>query len=144
MKNKEKYLDEIIEAVLNDDLCEFVDKHCKHVIGCKNVTDCAKCRKELMAWLEEEYNPKPRLSYDEYVILKNTNIWYGWIARNDNDDLCIYASKPIKHTYRWYEQCGTLVFAGYNHLFQFVKWEDEEPTSIKELLDEYEKYHNDN
>lgn len=144
MKNKEKFIDEFVNAVLNDDLCEFVDKHCKHVISCKTATDCAKCRKKLMAWLDEEYKPEQRLSQAEYEMLKILDDIYNWIIRDSDGDLCLCSLEPSKEKYCW--ECkgfSARVYFLSPHLFQFIEWEDEEPYNIYDLINEYEKYHSD-
>ena len=82
------------------------------------------------------------------MILKNVDDVYNWIVRDSDEDLYLYssASEPLKEKYGWDGRVFvTKMFFPFDQLFQFIKWEDEEPTRIKELLDEYEKkYHNDN
>lgn len=138
MKNKEKYFDKIIEVVFKDYPCDFIEKYCFDCCGSAK-EDCVICEKKFKSWLEQEYVEKPRLSNNEYIILKNLNEDGKWIARSVKNDLYVYVDKPTKNTREWYESYGYLIFAGYNHLFQFVKYEDDEPYSIQELIDEYEK-----
>ena len=60
------------------------------------------------------------------VILGNLPKVYKWIER-DKEGLYCYKSLEI----------GNPAFAErliYDHLFQFIKWEDEEPYKIQELL----------
>ena len=87
--------------------------------------------KELL-WERKE---KPQLNEDEKAILKVLlKEKYKWIARDKNGCLYVYASKPEKVITIW-EGSG-LPMMPFNHLFQFIKWEDEEPYSIEELLGE--------
>ena len=87
--------------------------------------------KELL-WERKE---NPKLTEDEKAILKVLlNEKYKWIARDKNGCLYVYASKPEKVITIW-EGSG-LPMMPFNHLFQFIKWEDEEPYSIEELLGE--------
>ena len=87
--------------------------------------------KELL-WERKE---KPKLNEDEKAILKVLlNEKYKWIARDKNDWLYVYASKPKKGITIW-ENTGSPMMP-FVHLFNFIKWEDEEPYSIEELLGE--------
>ena len=86
--------------------------------------------KELL-WARKE----PKLNEDEKAILKVLlNEKYKWIARDKNDWLYVYASKPKKGITIW-ENTGSPMMP-FVHLFNFIKWEDEEPYSIEELLGE--------
>lgn len=87
-----------------------------------------------------------KLTEDEKVILKNIDKRYRWIARDDNGSLFIYGEKPIKKESSWISKmlidwCGIWIF---NHLFQSIKWEDEEPYLIEDLLkeDDYDEEEN--
>ena len=87
--------------------------------------------KELL-WERKE---KPQLNEDEKAILKVLlKEKYKWIARDKNGCLYVYASKPEKVITIW-ESSG-LPMMPFNHLFQFIKWEDDEPYLIEELLGE--------
>ena len=89
--------------------------------------------KELI-WERKE---KPKLTEDEKTILRNLPKHYKWIARDKNGCLYVYASKPEKVITIW-EGSG-LPMIPFDHLFQFIKWEDEEPYSIEKLLEGEEK-----
>ena len=77
-----------------------------------------------------------KLTDDEKAILKNINKRYKWIARDKDRTLFIYGNKPIKKESSWMSEnlfdwfCMWI----FNHLFQFIKWKDEEPYLIKDLL----------
>lgn len=94
------------------------------------------CKKVL--WERKE---KPVLTDDEKVILKNINKAFKYIARDRGDSLFVYTSKPIKKRNDWKfndidenlkDEWSAITI--YNHLFQFVKWEDKEPYLIEDLL----------
>lgn len=77
-----------------------------------------------------------KLTEDEKVILRNIDKKYKWIARDGDGKLCVFVDKPLKFPYMWNNKRNTgwdflNVFA---HLFQFIKWEDEEPYLIEDLL----------
>ena len=84
-----------------------------------------------------ERKEKPQLNEDEKAILRSLPKDYKWIARDKNGCLYVYASKPKKVKTIW-EGSGLLMLP-FDHLFQFIKWEDEEPYSIEELLEGEEK-----
>ena len=82
-----------------------------------------------LLWKRQEL---PKLSTAERVILENIDKLYKWIARDSDDALYVYTGKPTKYSSYWngYE----LILGGFPKLFTFVKWEDEQPYSIEELL----------
>ena len=89
--------------------------------------------KELL-WERKE---KPKLTGDEKVILRNVPQYYKWIARDKNGLICMYIKKPSKCEYSW-GSCKYMLLP-FNHLFQFIQWEDDEPYLIEELLGGEEK-----
>lgn len=127
MKNKEKYNDELIEAFVEGNTCVFKKKFILKG-HCHNRLACYECDKLTKKWLEEEYKEPIKLSKDEYIILKNIDKKYQWIARDIDDDLYLYQQNGDNFT------CINM----FNHLFQFVKWEDKESTNIQELLNNCE------
>ena len=96
--------------------------------------------KEVLSSLNEEKikeilmkSRKPTLSDAERVILENIDEDYKWIARDECGRLNIFASKPKKYTNFWNGNV-LLGINAFNHLFQFIKWENEQPYNIEELL----------
>ena len=86
--------------------------------------------KELL-W-ERKDEPKPKLTEDEKVILRNLPKEYKWIARDESTCIHLFTYKPNKNTWWWNgAECIKLVFP---HLFQFIQWKDEEPYLIEDLL----------
>lgn len=88
-----------------------------------------------------ERKDKPVLTEDEKTILKNLPKKFKYIARDKNGNLWIYEIPVEKHTSVWEmsnecKRSDVLDFEAFEHLFQFIKWEDEEPYSIKELLND--------
>ena len=88
--------------------------------------------------IEEEHKKSATLSADEEAILRNLPEEYKYIARDSNANISVYKTKPTKKLSIWVGLIGgnTAPLNLYNHLFQFVKWEDDEPYSIEELLKE--------
>ena len=91
-------------------------------------------------WEREEKEQTPLLSEAEYHILKNANTKWKWIARDGySEGLWLFGEKAKKRKEMsdWIGAEG-LHFDVYNHLFSCVKWEDDEPWEIAELLERYE------
>ena len=86
---------------------------------------------------EIEIEVEVKLTEDEKVILKNIDKSFKFIARCKEGDLCVYESKPIRSNYDgdWvlFNSEYNHVYI-YNHLFQFITSEDEEPYLISDLL----------
>ena len=90
--------------------------------------------KELL-WERKE---KPQLNEDEKAILRNVPKHYKWIARDKCGTICVFIDKPHKSGLGWGGNFFEVLVL-FSHLFQFIKWEDEEPYSIEELLKGEEK-----
>ena len=86
--------------------------------------------KELL-WERKEI---PQLTEDEKVILRNLPKYYKWIARDGDDMVYLYTQEPVKEKSigGWCGLGGSAIQFG--HLFQFIKWEDEKPYLIEDLL----------
>lgn len=135
MKNKEKYIDFIVEAFADADVdvCEFRRKHVLKQKDCNRFT-CVECSQRTKEWLEAEYQELVTLTDDEKVILKNLPKRYEWTARDEDGMLFLYPEKPLKKEAFWKSRSFESDFSMYDDLFQFINWEDEEPYNIDELL----------
>ena len=140
MKNKEKYIDELIQIIVSGyflavDKCTNEPRRCDHKTSCIeclfNKTGCSNGRKE---WLEQEYQEPITLTDDEKTILKNLPREYEWIARDKSWMLYLYFRKPLKTGTCWESESIESDFSMFGNLFQFIKWEDENPYNIDELL----------
>lgn len=94
-----------------------------------------KCNVNRMRWLLSEYTEPIKLAKLEYDILKHLsdNTKYLYITRDRCNGLFLYGMEPTKGDGCW----NGKYYAGmsaFNKLFQFIQWEDEEPTSIKDVL----------
>ena len=90
-----------------------------------------------VVWEKKEM---PKLSEAERIILENIPVEFkdGYIARDKgHTSLWLYTDKPEKCHHHWtnIHDSRCYSFPLFSHLFQFVKWEDKEPWSIKELLE---------
>ena len=79
-----------------------------------------------------ERKETPKLTEDEKVILRNVPKEYKWIARDSSGMVYIFIEKPEKRQAILYGFGQPMI--PFYHLFQFIKWEDEELYSIEELL----------
>lgn len=72
MKNKEKYLDEMLTMFnKNESSCSFKMGHV--IKNCKDVS-CIKCEELFKTWLEEEYiEPEPEINWEE--VPYNTKVY---------------------------------------------------------------------
>lgn len=84
----------------------------------------------------------PELTEDEKVILRNLDVKnvYPWLTRDKNGLLTLRDEKPkkYKNDVVWRNCKEELFTLPYSKLFQFVKWEDDEPCYIPDLLEESE------
>lgn len=138
MRNIDKYYEDLVFSACNWDS--------QNSVGCRTYElrtgqisyddcdcDCERCYPDSLKWLQQEY--KEPLSEVERIILENIDKQYQWIARDKDSNLYIYENKPHKTPDLCWnadkECCG---FFAFNHLFQMMQWEDEEPTNIEELI----------
>ena len=74
------------------------------------------------------------ISEDEKAILRNLPAKYEWIARDEGGVLYIFRDKPKKEGFTWVVGFGSRCLNLFDHLFKMVKWEDDEPWKIEDLL----------
>ena len=64
---------------------------------------------------------------------------YEWIARDENDALYAFKTKPRKGGYAWNYGGGVLLLVDENArgvipIFDIIRWEDDEPVSIRDIV----------
>lgn len=96
----------------------------------KEIT-CIECRSN---WLQSEHKEPIKLSDAERVILENTDEKRKWIARSELGSLQVFTNRPTKSYKMWNDKEGYDFLGPFNHLFQFITWNDSEPYNIEELL----------
>ena len=110
---------------------DLYDKDLK-CLGCLrgNPLDIVKVYRQI--WKREE----PTITSIERVLLENIDKKYQYIARDDEGWLFLFEEKPKKDTAFWQKSVHSDIcsFGCYAHLFKMVKWEDEEPWLIEDLL----------
>src|SRR5574344_929601 len=78
------------------------------------------------------------ITREEYELFKNyRDIGFNWLARDKNLNLFTYREMPRRSSTIW--NVGGAVRIRAEH-FTFVKWEDEEPTKINDLICDYEAH----
>ena len=77
--------------------------------------------------------PKKKFTDDELFLFKKVNKEYEWCARDKNGRLYLYEKKPYKKGDIWYHDMSES-FNFYNHLFNSILWEDEEPVFIDDYV----------
>ena len=77
--------------------------------------------------------PKKKFTDDELFLFKKVNKEYEWCARDKNGRLYLYEKKPYKKGDIWYYDMSES-FNFYNHLFNSILWEDEEPVFIDDYV----------
>lgn len=148
MLNAEKFRDEILEHVCPCDLFALLKEN-KIVKCCEEAcTECYfngmyGCDFEVMfKWLLSEYKEQLiKVSKLEYEILKYVQKeGFNFIIRNNYGDLFIHETKPIKpdSSIDWCTIGKSYALCAFNDLFQFVKFEDKDPTSVEEVLENCE------
>lgn len=134
MTNKEWLLKEM-QNMSDEELADIIGESnfCDYVVEC-HPGSCDTCKKE---WFKQEHKEKIKLSEAEKVILENIDTKYSWIARDKDGTLCVYDVKPKKdiRIYDWVNGEYLFNLSVFSHLFQFIKWENEEPYNIQELLE---------
>lgn len=100
---------------------------------CRKNLRCSECLKLSLVDLLEEYKEPVKLTRFEYEYLKVAKEnEYNFIARDNDGCVFLYRNRPWKDELSWdYSGKFMIVFL---ELFKFVKWEDEEPWEIDEIL----------
>ncbi|MGF3066628.1 hypothetical protein [Facklamia sp. P12950] len=106
-----------------------------------NFYEMSERDKEKLLKLCVEYASTPiedrevKLSDVERVILESVGS-INYIARDSDDDLYAYKDKPTKNSYGWKVNNNIDDYIKLNkNLFSFIKWENQEPTEIIDLLE---------
>lgn len=151
MLNAERYKNEILEK--SNVVFDFSINKDRHTIEkclgvCDNCIFCnmgEHCSNVKVKWLLSEYKEPVKLTKFERDILeyalKNTD--YRFITRDDEDKLYFYSVKPRKYNRYWQYLAQNQRRLLSDNLFSFVKWEDEEPKVIKDILDNCEVVENE-
>lgn len=137
MTNFEKYKDEILNISREGSL---IGKKGNTLYSCRELS-CeicdfssgeGPCIGHFLKWCYKEYKePAPKLTKGEHGLCEYLKT--GYIARDLDDKLFFHTSLPMKNFNDWsaYDYDFTQIK---DDTFTFIKWEDEEPWSIEDLL----------
>lgn len=107
---------------------------CSEIHDCKKCDRCGKCNEAtLIKWLMEKHIEKPKLTKKERMFCELVET--GWIARDKDNKIWLHFNNPTKRADEWYGVGYSMyhVFKGVTP-FSFIKWEDEEPWAVEDLL----------
>lgn len=157
MLNAEKFKNELLE-ILSENRYIEVDKYDRKIRKCTG-NNCPKCMFGItalgkgrdscsiaaMLWLLSEYKEPVKLTKFEYFILDwlLNSQYVRYIARDRNGNLYAHINKPCRVKYEWRGNVSAVDLTIFGELFAFVKWQNTEPTPIKDVLDNCEVVDND-
>ena len=82
--------------------------------------------------------PKWTFTEDEKIILRNVSEEYKWLVRNKDGSIYVFSINPIKENTLQVWSCGVWglfqQFDCFNHLFQTIKWEDDDPCEFRKYI----------
>lgn len=148
MKNREKFAKEILNVACNGRLMAVTKDN--EVVCCDNI-NCESCMFEslvgrsqacsdrLREWAESEYVEKPTITSREKNFLDLIVSKWKYIARDKDKNLYVFDSLPSKGDNGW--RIENILMCDYCNIFKklfgdmfdFIKFENEEPWSIEDL-----------
>lgn len=151
MKNREKFAKEILDIACNGRSIAVTKEN--KIVYCSNIScescmfdGCGKhigrsqaCSDRLREWTESEYVEKHTITSREKKFLDTLVFNCKYIARDGNNTLYIYYKKPIRNdkAESWVSDDNSYYYYVskdiFGIMFDFIKWEDEEPWSIEDL-----------
>ena len=143
MTNYEKFKDKINEILIVDGIVALKNGEPAYCIehGCRRCRNCEflhhdSCRIKFLEWLFKEYvEPAPTLTSKERAFCETVSVYPNrYIARDKDGMLKLFCEEPIKISHLWDIDSHGSYFAINETLFPFIKWKDEEPWSIEDLL----------
>lgn len=151
MLNAEKYRSQILEFIDKEKTIYFsfkndnanmlnrcCESNCNYCVLCPRDSPNDTCAIARIKWLLSEYRESIKLTRLEFEMLKWLDkAGYKFIARSPFDNLDAFDSTPEKKVNGfngWVSETEYKDLTEFNELFQFIKWADEEPTSIQEVL----------
>lgn len=147
MTNKQKYAEEILDIACAGNNVAF-DKRAMKLINCDdlNCDDClfndfySGCSEKLKKWVESEYIEPVKISKRDRAFLEYLGD-YEYIARDDDEMLCAYASIPTKSS-RYWGGAECINITKLNIDFPMIQWSDSEPWKVEDLkkLEVYDEY----
>ena len=148
MINAEFYKEKLLKLAKKDIRCglnskgDLVDCDGVSCTGCQWNTESTDCECEMIKWLLAERKEYPKLTRYEFEVLNKALCkGYYFITRNKNKCVNVNRHKPNKMVIHWdncIEPMWYMEILVNESDFEFVKWTDEEPWNIQELLENCE------
>ena len=93
----------------------------------------------MLRWLLSEYKEPIKLSKLEYELLRHLyKTGYSYIVRDGSNSVYVYEKRPCRINLYWapgdVNHNDDISLYRLSYLFQFLKWSDEEPTLIQDIL----------
>ena len=149
MTNFEYYKEQLKElagakiGVFNGEPNRCVGRKCSEcdLDECNQERYSDNCEFALTQWYVDEHVEKPTITKKEKAFLELCKP-ESYIARDSNGNIYIYSAKPVKHSncfsgdecvYMDLRDMAKQIFSIEN-IFPFIKWEDEEPWKVEDLL----------
>ena len=151
MKNREKFTKEILDIACSGSVIAVTKDN--KVVCCRDTPcescmfdSCGKhigysqsCFDRLREWAESEYVEKPTITSKDKMFLDLILSKWKYIARDKDKNLYVFDSLPSKGDNGW--RIENILMCDYCNIFKklfgdmfdFIKWEDEEPWSIEDL-----------
>lgn len=143
---KRKDLVDTLEIIKNT--CHNRNENCDGCTFFSSTADCLIIDKNPEDWNINDLANRlfPPITHDEYIILKNLKEpWKeGYITRDregNGNKLIVFLFPPVRKNGFWYSDNMYFLLDIYLHIFKSIKWEDEEPKKISDLIREYEEVH---
>lgn len=140
MKNKEKFIDEIIDFACSEDSIAVDNQG--EVVSCNSMASCENCKfyleevaceTAIKRWLEEECVEPLVISRKDVRLLECIKDGYTYVARDLSGAIFLYINKPKKGSITWFSDRESLSIKRFDVCFPMVKWEDKEPWKIEDL-----------
>ena len=147
MTNKDKYAKEILSVALEHDVVAVTCKE-RIVMGCSQMEDCrgclfygsdtSSCKQLFKKWANAEYKePKQFTEADKAYVKAMDKL--NWFAKDEDGNVWGFVDKPFKKYCYWHaKNIKFVLFKSFasSATFESLSWEDEEPTSREEILEE--------
>lgn len=128
IKNHDTNSDDYLECWLHQITTNLHDNK----NSCSSFT-CSECLRLSLMELLEEYKEPIKLTRFEYEYLKVAKKEkFNFIARDKDGGVFLYTKKPTKCDLMW-ESRGNHIRV-FESMFNFVRWQDEEPYNIDKIL----------
>ena len=119
--------------------CKFkiINNRLMEYKGDRDYEVCNVSLNVIAKWDVVKLPKKKEFTDAELCILRNFNKEYKWIARDEDGDLTMFSTKPLREDDCWNSNamCILDMHIDYPKLFRQITWEDEEPVFIDDYVE---------